>query len=130
MRMTAPINLRSARAKTEFFERLNELFDKPEKWTKGTMRRIRPDGESCWCFLGGIEKVLLDMNAATAYSRIDTYTGIVANFLPPRSTFLNSSSEREITAWNDDPYRSFTDIKEIISRGLDQHTPQQEEACF
>lgn len=102
-------NKRNAKWTLDALNRLDNLFDTEEKWTKGAWARDR-DGDKVdsrsekaysFCFRGGIDHIT---RSPTVRNEL-LYT--VRKFL---------DGQIITTIWNDDDSRTFADIKEVIGK--------------
>lgn len=88
--------------------KLQQLFDKPEKWTKGAFAKnakgegVIPDHPTAtsWCLSGGLSHCYGDGPLST-----DIYHRIVKELNVP---FISN--------WNDEPETTFDDIRNVITK--------------
>ena len=98
---------------------LYDLFDAPEKWTKGVMARDKdgrdtfPSGIDavCWCLIGGMAKIV--GNADHRYYMM----GDALHSLVPHI---------QLTKFNDDPATTWWTIHELIWSALDAYDQGEE----
>lgn len=85
--------------------KMHELFTGPEKWTQGTYARTRtglsigPECENavCWCIEGALHRCY--PNAIDAV---------------PILHRLNNRVVADIHVWNDDPTRTFAEVRALL----------------
>lgn len=86
-----------------------ELFDKPEKWTKGHYS-LMSNGEPCLPFMG--DAVCWCLAGAVHFCYQDNYKLRDAVF----KTIDNSLGYLTISEWNDAPERTFEEVKALVEK--------------
>lgn len=87
---------------------LDALFSDESKWTQDYWAHDRAgarvneldDSATCWCIRGAIRRVL--------HAQQDAHT-------PLREAFHKTIGTTFIASWNDEPGRTFADIKKLIA---------------
>jgi hypothetical protein len=96
----------------QYFHDTLELLEK-RGWTQGVMKNTTT---GAYCLLGAAESFDPDFHKLEAYTKLQKAISIVdPSVLEPNRTYENIG----ITTWNDEPGRSFQEVKKVLQVAID-----------